>query len=153
MSMQRSFYVPSNKLKGENRILYIFTGKSLIYTVIGAAIGLIFYFILASLSMKVAGVIVMCVFAAIGYGIGTIKMPTTGNSKITKNVGGDSIDEIIYHYIMFNKNKKVYSYAVPRKEPDYMQNSVSADLLDRIDNKISGVANNTVDNDTKEENK
>ena len=113
MSMQRSFYVPSNKLKGENRILYIFTGKSLIYTVIGAAIGLIFYFILASLSMKVAGVIVMCIFAAIGYGIGTIKMPTTGNSKITKNVGGDSIDEIIYHYIMFNKNKKVYSYAVP----------------------------------------
>ena len=95
----------------------------------------------------------MCIFAAIGYGIGTIKMPTTGNSKITKNVGGDSIDEIIYHYIMFNKNKKVYSYAVPRKEPDYMQNSVSADLLDRIDNKISGVANNTVDNDTKEENK
>ena len=44
--MERSYYVPSNKLKGENRILYIFTGKSLIYTFVGALIGIIFYLLL-----------------------------------------------------------------------------------------------------------
>ena len=30
-------------------------------------------------------------------------MPTSGNTKLVKNVGGDSIDEIIFHYIMFKK--------------------------------------------------
>ena len=41
-----SYYIPSNNLKGESRILYIFTAKSLIFTAVGAFIGLIFYFLL-----------------------------------------------------------------------------------------------------------
>ena len=148
--MERSYYIPSNKLKGENRILYIFTGKSLIYTLIGAIIGIIFYFLLSLLGSKIAGIVILIILSLMGYGIGTIKMPTSGNTKLVKNVGGDSIDEIIFHYIMFKKNKKVYSYAVPRKEPDYSQSSVSADLIDRLNNKMSSSSNN---NGTKEENK
>lgn len=148
--MQRSYYIPSNKLKGENRILYIFTGKSLIYTLIGAVIGIIFYFLFSLLGSKIAGIVILIILSLIGYGIGTIKMPTSGNTKLVKNVGGDSIDEIIFHYIMFKKNKKVYSYAVPRKEPDYSQSSVSADLIDRLNDKMSSSSNN---NGTKEENK
>lgn len=148
--MERSYYIPSNKLKGENRILYIFTGKSLIYTLIGATIGILFYFLLSLLGSKVAGIVILIILSLIGYAIGTIKMPTSGNTKLVKNVGGDSIDEIILHYIMFKKNKKVYSYAVPRKEPDYSQSSVSADLIDRLNNKMSSSSNN---NRTKEENK
>ena len=145
--MERSYYIPSNKLKGENRILYIFTGKSLIYTLIGATIGILFYFLLSLLGSKVAGIVILIILSLIGYAIGTIKMPTSGNTKLVKNVGGD---EIILHYIMFKKNKKVYSYAVPRKEPDYSQSSVSADLIDRLNNKMSSSSNN---NGTKEENK
>ena len=148
--MERSYYIPSNKLKGENRILYIFTGKSLIYTLIGAVIGIIFYFLFSLLGSKVAGIVILIILSLIGYAIGTIKMPTSGNTKLVKNVGGDSIDEIILHYIMFKKNKKVYSYAVPRKEPDYSQSSVSADLIDRLNDKMSSSSNN---NGTKEENK
>lgn len=148
--MERSYYIPSNKLKGENRILYIFTGKSLIYTLIGATIGILFYFLLSLLGSKVAGIVILIILSLIGYGIGTIKMPTSGNTKLVKNVGGDSIDEIIFHYIMFKKNKKVYSYAIPRKEPDYSQSSVSADLIDRLNDKMSWSSNN---NGTKEENK
>ena len=148
--MERSYYIPSNKLKGENRILYIFTGKSLIYTLIGAVIGIIFYFLFSLLGSKVAGIVILIILSLIGYGIGTIKMPTSGNTKLVKNVGGDSIDEIIFHYIMFKKNKKVYSYAIPRKEPDYSQSSVSADLIDRLNDKMSSSSNN---NGTKEENK
>ena len=148
--MERSYYIPSNKLKGENRILYIFTGKSLIYTLIGATIGILFYFLLSLAGSKVAGIVILIILSLMGYAIGTVKMPTAGNTKLVKNVGGDSIDEIILHYIMFKKNKKVYSYAVPRKEPDYSQSSVSADLIDRLNDKMSSSSNN---NGTKEENK
>ncbi len=130
-----SYYIPSNKLKGESRILYIFTGKSLIYTAVGALIGLIFYAICAILGSKIAGVIIMAILAAIGYGIGTIKMPTSGNTKISKNVGGDSLDEIILNYIKFKKNKKVYTYSIPRKDPDYMESNNQLNMGEFLNNR------------------
>lgn len=131
-----SYYIPSNKLKGESRILYIFTGKSLIYTAIGGLIGLIIYFICAILNAKTAGIIVMALMALMGYGLGTIKMPTNGNSKLSRNVGGDSLDEIIKNYVLFKKNKKVYTYAIPRKDPDYLSNNKSPlDLSNLLENR------------------
>ena len=114
-----SYYIPSNKLKGESRILYIFTAKSLIYTGVGGLIGLIFYLIFSACGLKQIGIIILVILAVIGYGIGTIKFPSTGTGKIAKNVGGDSVDEVIKNYIIFKKNRKVYTYAVPREEPDY----------------------------------
>ena len=50
----------------------------------------------------------MGALALIGYGVATIKMPTAGNSKLAKNVGGDSIDDIVMRYIAFRKGKKIY---------------------------------------------
>ena len=141
-----SYYIPSNKLKGENRILYIFTGKSLIYTACGGVIGLIFYLIFTLMQIKTVGVIILILFALIGYGIGTIKMPTNGTSKIVKNVGGDSIDEILLHYIQFKKNKRVYSYAIKRKEPSYADNSMTSPIVNIITGKVNSA-------DTKEEKK
>ena len=44
----RTYEIPRN-YKGEGRILFIFSTKALIYTVIGAAIGLIFYLYLVCL--------------------------------------------------------------------------------------------------------
>jgi hypothetical protein len=111
-----SYYIPSNKLKGESRILYIFTGKSLIYTAVGALIGGIFNMIFSAIGMGTIGIIIMAVFALIGFSIATFKIPNVGNTKISKNVGGDAIDEIIKNYFLFTQNKKVYSYALPRKE-------------------------------------
>ena len=141
-----SYYIPSNKLKGENRILYIFTGKSLIYTACGGLLGFVFYLLFTAFDLKTVGIIIMALFALIWYGIGTIKMPTTGNNKISKNVGGDSIDEIILHYIQFKKNRKVYTYSVPRREPEYTSTDITAPLL----NLISGKKDDT--NQTKEDN-
>ena len=114
-----SYYIPSDKLKGEGRILYIFTTKSLIYTAVGGLIGFLFYALFNVLGVKTVGIIIMALLALIGYGIGTIKFPTAGTSKIAKNVGGDSIDTVILNYIKFKKNRKVYTYAIPREEPDY----------------------------------
>ena len=82
-----SYWIPSNKLKGEGRILFIFTGKSLAYTAIGAGIGLIFYLIFSIAGLTGVGIIIMAALALIGYGIGTIKIPTFGNSKLVKNLG------------------------------------------------------------------
>ena len=114
-----SYYIPSDKLKGEGRILYIFTTKSLIYTAVGGLIGFLFYALFNVLGVKTVGIIIMALLALLGYGIGTIKFPTAGTSKLAKNVGGDSIDSVILNYIKFKKNRKVYTYAIPREEPDY----------------------------------
>ena len=43
-----TYNLPRN-VKGEGRILFIFTGKSMIWTVVAATIGLPFYFILSHL--------------------------------------------------------------------------------------------------------
>lgn len=124
-----SYYIPSNKLKGESRILYIFTTKSLIWTAVGGFIGFLFYIVFQILGIKTAGIIILVLLAAIGYGIGTIKFPSTGNGKIAKNVGGESIDEVIGNYIKFKKNSKVYTYSVPREEPDYATINSPLDIL------------------------
>ena len=133
-----SYYIPSNKLKGESRILYIFTAKSLIYTGVGGLIGLIFYLIFSACGLKQVGIIILVILAAIGYGIGTIKFPSTGTGKIAKNVGGDSVDEVIKNYIIFKKNRKVYTYAVPREEPDYASIPNPLDILNLTVSKDKG---------------
>lgn len=136
-----NYYIPSNNLKGESRILYIFTTKSLIFTAVGAGIGLIFYFIFGViLGISALGYICMGVCALIGYGIATIKIPTSGSSKLAKNVGGDSIDDIILRYILFKKNKKVYTYAIDRREPDYTS-PLDKISIEGITQKITGTTN------------
>ena len=141
-----SYYIPSNKLKGEGRILYIFTTKSLIFTAVGAFIGLMFYVIFGMIGLKPVGIGIMVGLALTGYGIGTIKFPTAGNKKIDKNVGGDTIDQVIMNYIKFKKNRKVYSYAVKREEPDY---TTMANPLDMLNIKSSSTKESS--NNTKEE--
>ncbi len=53
----KTYEIPRN-YKGESRILYVFSTKALMYTIFGMGIGLIFYFILKSLGMQFAGIIV-----------------------------------------------------------------------------------------------
>lgn len=145
-----SYYIPSNNLKGESRILYIFTAKSLIFTAVGAFVGLIFYFIFGViLGIGILGYISIAICAVIGYVIATVKIPAGGNSKLAKNVGGDSIDDIIKRYILFKKSKKVYTYAVDRQEPDY-SSALDNFSLDNIMGKITGTSKTTKTN-TKEE--
>lgn len=105
-----TYNLPRN-VKGESRILFIFTTKSLIYTVIGAGIGLLFYFIFSLFNMTMVGIAVVAIFALIGFGIGTIKMPELGRFEFTKKTGGENLDDIIKRAIKFKtKGKKVYTY-------------------------------------------
>lgn len=130
-----SYYIPSNKLKGESRILLIFTAKSLIYTAIGGLLGLILYFIFNIVGLKAVGLVLFAAFALLGYGVGTIKFHSNGSDKISKNVGGEPLDKVLFDYINFKKNRKVYTYAVPREEPDYTSASNPLDMLLKKDEK------------------
>lgn len=111
-----TYYIPRN-LRGESRILYIFTVKSLISTGIGALIGSIFFLIFGiMLGEKLVGVIIMGVFALIGWCIGALKIPNVAGLPFTKNVGGESLDEILKRYIKFKMNRKLYTYVNAKEE-------------------------------------
>lgn len=109
-----TYYIPRN-YRGESRILYIFTVKSLITTGVGALLGSIFWIIFRSLGMNMVGLIIMGVFAFIGFALGALKIPTIVAFPITKKIGGEPIGEIIIRYFKFKKNRKMYTYTKEEK--------------------------------------
>lgn len=110
-------YLIPRDLKGEGRILTIFSYKALIYTVVGLIVGFVFYFIFNLIKLSTVGIIIMCIFALIGFCIGTFKMPNTKSFEITKKTGGEKIDEIIIRLIKF-KMKKNRIYIYDKKEEE-----------------------------------
>ena len=72
-------------VKGEGRILFIFTTKSLIFAVGGLVIGLListlFSFMIKSFYIKL---IIDVLFAARGYGIAMLKVPESNRFEITR---------------------------------------------------------------------
>ncbi len=104
-----TYTIPRN-YKGETRLLYIFTTKSLITTAIGALLGSIFLLIFMAMNMKMVGVIIMALFALIGWMVGAIKIPTIVAFPITKKIGGEPLGEIIIRYFKFRKTRKIYTY-------------------------------------------
>lgn len=106
-----AYQIPRS-VKGEGRILFIFSTKALIYTGIGAGVGSIFWLIFESIGLGIAGVIIMILMALIGYAIGTFKIPNSVAFEITRKTGGENIDDVIMRWIKFKtKNKnKIYVY-------------------------------------------
>lgn len=105
-----TYEIPRN-VKGEGRILFIFTAKSFIYTIVAALVGLPFYFIFSAFNMNMVGIIIVVAIALIGFVIGTFKMPELGRLEFTKKTGGENIDEIIKRAIRFKtRGKKIYVY-------------------------------------------
>ena len=101
-----TYNIPRN-VKGEGKILYVFSTKALIYTFIGAAIGGVLYFILNSIGLGTIGFILVVLFGGIGFGIATFKVPKI---KFFNDIGGENIDEIIMRYFKFKRKKnKIYS--------------------------------------------
>lgn len=109
-----TYNLPRN-VKGEGRILFIFSTKGLITTCAGGGIGLIFYFLLSALNLKIVGIIITLIFAAIGYAIGMLQVPNAGGFEITRKTGGENIDDVIKRYIKFKTNKKKY-YVYTKEE-------------------------------------
>ena len=119
----RTYEIPRN-YKGEGRILYIFSTKGLIYTCVGALIGLIFYAILKMLGFPTVGIIITLIFAVIGFVIGTLKIPESNSFEITKKTGGEDIDAVILRWIKFKKKgRKVYIYKAEEETKDEQQSN------------------------------
>lgn len=101
-----TYNLPRN-VKGEGRILFIFSTKSLITTSIGGAIGLVFYLIFKLMGLTMVGIVITLIFALIGYAIGMFKVPDTNGLEITRKTGGENIDDVLKRYIKFKKNMQL----------------------------------------------
>lgn len=106
-------------VSGESRILLIFSWKALLYTFIGAIIGLPFFFLFSHINMFMVGIIFLAVFALLGFSIGTFTVPDMEAFEITRKTAGLKIDEVIKTGVRFKlKGKKVYVYAKEEKDDD-----------------------------------
>ena len=104
-------------VKGEGSILFIFSAKALVYTAIGAALGLPFYLIFSIVSLGYVGIACIVILGLLGFAIGTFKMPDTSNFKITQSTGGENIDDVIRRGIKFKMQKnRIYIYENDMKE-------------------------------------
>ncbi len=105
-----TYNLPRN-VKGENRILFIFSTKSLIYTVVAGAAGFLIYLLFKWINLSFVGLIIMALFALIGFGVGTLKVPEITKFEFSRKTGGENIDDIIKRAIKFKmKGKKIYVY-------------------------------------------
>lgn len=104
------YNIPRN-YKGEGKILMIFSIKAFIYTCAGIGIGLLFFFLFKILNVKYVGIIMIALFALIGYAIGTFKIPENKKFEFTKKTGGENIDTIILRWFKFKqKHNRIYVY-------------------------------------------
>lgn len=88
----------------------IFSSKSLIFTVAGGIIGLLFYFVFGGLlGLVKIGIALAIAMAAIGFGIATLKMPESNNFDIMRKTGGENLDDIIIRALKFKaRGKRIY---------------------------------------------
>lgn len=114
--MGGSYYVPRS-VKGESRILYIFTIKSFAVTLAFGLVGVLIYFILKSfIDIGIIGaIIIIGVFALIGYGLSAITIPDSPAMGPLRKAGGENIGAMILRAIMFKRKKKIYLYNYKRE--------------------------------------
>jgi hypothetical protein len=110
-----TYNLPRN-VKGEGRILFIFSTKALIYSTIGAAAGLPIYLIFSIFKLNIVGIVAILLFALIGFIIATFKVPEISSIQATKKVGGEDIDEVIKRFVKFkSQHNKIYVYEREKK--------------------------------------
>ncbi len=105
-----TYNLPRN-VKGEGRILFIFTRKSLMFTVGMAMVGLILFLLFRLLKLTTVGVVILILFALAGFIIGTCKVPNLAGVKWAKTNAGQTLDDVIIRAIKFKqKNNRIYVY-------------------------------------------
>lgn len=107
--MGRTYSVPRN-VKGETRLLYIFSIKSLLFTIGFGLFGVIFYFIFNLIGLKIFGLVMVGIFALIGFGVGTLVIPDSPLVGNLRKAGGEAVSDILLRIITFKKRKKIYVY-------------------------------------------
>jgi len=102
-------YVIPRDLKGEGKILMIFSTKGLIYTAIGAAIGLLISWVIGMFTTSIVKYIGVVILGFLGFAIGTFKVPNAAGLEFTRKTGGEKIDDVIMRAIRFKqRGHKIY---------------------------------------------
>mgnify|MGYP005774341575 CR=1 FL=1 len=118
-----TYNLPRN-VKGEGRILFIFSTKALIYTFVGIVIGYFISIIFSMINLRVVGYVIIAILGLAGFLIGTLKMPESSNFEITRKTGGENIDDVIMRAIKFKMKKNriyVYDTSLEKKNVDEKQ--------------------------------
>ena len=111
--MGRTYGVPRSA-KGESRILYIFTVKSLAITLAFAAVG---WLIISAIQMVIEvtlipKLIIIGIFGGIGFVIGAANIPDNPIMGPLQKAGGEQILDILLRLITFGSTKKLYIYGL-----------------------------------------
>lgn len=109
--MGKTYYVPRS-VKGESRILIIFTVKSLAVTILTGLIGVGIWFLIDSIIPigLIPGLIITLIFGALGYVFITVKIPDAPIMGVFRKAGGEYLSSIILRFITFKKRRKIYIY-------------------------------------------
>ena len=76
------------------------------------------FWLIKAMNLNIVGIVVMAVFALIGYIVGALKIPTIVAFPITKKIGGEPIGEIILRYMKFKQSRKMYIYTKDEKKEE-----------------------------------
>lgn len=114
--MGGSYYVPRS-VKGESRILYIFTIKSFAITLAFGLIGVLVYWLLSKIiTMSIfTAIVIIAIFAGIGYALSAITIPDVPAMGPLRKAGGENIGEILVRALFFKRKKKIYLYNYKRE--------------------------------------
>ena len=105
-----TYNLPRN-VKGEGRILFIFTKKSMMWTAGATMVGAILYYIFSLVKLNMVGLIIAFVCTLIGFAIGTFKVPSISGWNWTRLNAGENLDDVILRAIRFKQKKnKIYIY-------------------------------------------
>ena len=110
--MGGTYFVPRS-VKGESRILLIFSVKSFIMTLFTGLIGVLIWFGLSSIGVSVGfvpGLILVGVFGGIGFCIATLKIPDVPIMGKLRKAGGENVGDILFRLATFGPKKKIYIY-------------------------------------------
>lgn len=114
--MGSSYYVPRS-VKGETRILYIFTIKSFAVTLAFGLVGFGIIWIIGTFTNVgiISKLIVTGIFAAIGYMLASLKIPDAPIMGPLRKAGGENVGSMLVRVLFFNRKKKIYLYNYKRE--------------------------------------
>lgn len=114
--MGGSYYVPRS-VKGESRILFIFTVKSFLLTIAFGMIGVLIWMIGGQMGLPLfAGLISVVISGGIGFAIGSITIPDSPAMGPLRKAGGENLFDILMRILTFRGKKKIYIYDYKREK-------------------------------------
>lgn len=112
--MGKTYYVPRS-VKGESRLLYIFTIKSFVITVAFGLVGAGIWYLGSKFGLGlIPGVMITAIFGGIGFGFATLKIPDVPFMGKFRKAGGENLSDICFRFLTFGRKKKIYVYNINR---------------------------------------